>query len=217
MHGEDTKVALEGWLRRATRGLAAASAAKVRAEIQDHYDQARESAVQGGATCDDAARAAFEALGDARQANCQYRLVMLTAAESRALRESAWESQAVCARRTVRRGLALLPVALLVAALAAFHFEQDGAARILCTGSAVFAVLLAPLFLPVFTPVRARFYRAAKWFAMAGFLVVILGSHTLEWTWLLASCMTPGLWIEWTRASLRRKIPVAQWPRHLYL
>ena len=58
---------LDQWLSDATRGLSAESAARVREEIQQHYDSACEA---GGD--------AIAGLGDARAANRAYRKVLLT-------------------------------------------------------------------------------------------------------------------------------------------
>ena len=65
---------LEQWLSDATRGLSAESAAQVRAEIEQHYDSAREA---GGDAAD-----AMRALGDPRAANRAYRKVLLTEQEA---------------------------------------------------------------------------------------------------------------------------------------
>ncbi len=60
---------LDLWLQRATSGLSNGSAAQVRAEIQEHYESAREAAILGGASAGDADRMALSALGDAKIAN----------------------------------------------------------------------------------------------------------------------------------------------------
>ena len=65
---------LERWLSDATRGLSAESAALVRAEIQQHYDSAREA---GSDAAD-----VIAALGDPRAANRAYRKVLLTEREA---------------------------------------------------------------------------------------------------------------------------------------
>ena len=62
---------LEQWLSDATRGLSTESAARVREEIQQHYDSACEAG-------DDA----LAALGDPRYANRAYRKVLLTEQEA---------------------------------------------------------------------------------------------------------------------------------------
>ena len=87
---------LDSWLNQATRPLSRDSAAQVRAEIQQHYELAREAAMGHGATVDAADQQAIAALGDARTANCQYRKVLLTAAEARILRQGNWEARAIC-------------------------------------------------------------------------------------------------------------------------
>ena len=63
---------LDRWLEQATRRLSKGSAAQVRTEIQEHYQSAREDAISGGASQDEANRMALIALGDAKTANKQY-------------------------------------------------------------------------------------------------------------------------------------------------
>jgi len=65
----------ERWLSDATRGLSAESAARVREEIQEHYDSAREAGGDSGIN-------AIEALGNPRTANRAYRKVLLTEQEA---------------------------------------------------------------------------------------------------------------------------------------
>ena len=48
-------------------------------------------------------------------------------------------------------------------------------------------------------------------------LALPFGPNTLKWSWLLISCLWPVFWVEWTRASIRRKLQVADWPKQLYL
>ena len=54
---------------------------------------------------------------------------------------------------------------------------------------------------------------------MTAALVLVLGPEDLKlkWSWLLFSCLWPLAISEWTRASIRRKLPIAAWPKHLYL
>jgi hypothetical protein len=56
-----------------------------------------------------------------------------------------------------------------------------------------------------------------KWLAVAGALGLVFGPDWLKWSWLLLSCVWILGWIEWTRISIRRKLPVAEWPKQLYL
>ena len=87
---------LDQWLADATRGLSAESAARVREEIQQHYDSACEA---GGD--------ALAALGNPRAANRAYRKVLLTEQE-------AMMAPALTQRKRSHRGV-LLSSALLVA------------------------------------------------------------------------------------------------------
>lgn len=81
---------LDRWLEQATRRLSKDSAAQVRTEIQEHYQSAREAAISGGASQDEANRMALIALGDAKTANKQYLRVLLTASESGTLSKTWW-------------------------------------------------------------------------------------------------------------------------------
>jgi uncharacterized membrane protein HdeD (DUF308 family) len=86
---------LDRWLEQATRRLSKDSAAQVRAEIQEHYQSAREAALSGGASQDEANRMALIALGDAKTANKHYLRVLLTASESGTLSKT-WSLLALC-------------------------------------------------------------------------------------------------------------------------
>ena len=77
-------------------------------------------------------------------------------------------------------------------------------------------LFLAP-FLPIYTRSRGRIFRAVKWIVLTGLLGFAFGSQGLKGSWLIASSIWPMLWIEWTRISLRRKLPIEQWPKQLYL
>jgi hypothetical protein len=208
---------LETWLKQATRRLSRDSAAQVRNEILDHYDSAREARMSGGSTADEADRLAVAALGNAKAANRQYRSVLLTSAEARMLRESAWEARAVCSRGWLKWRLPAMPVAALLAATALFFTGAIGVAGVLLVGGIGIGLLFAAPFLPLHTPSRGRAFRFVKWVVLLGILGFAFGPDALKWSWLLASCIWPMAWIEWTRASIRRKLPVAKWPKHLYL
>ena len=75
----------------------------------------------------------------------------------------------------------------------------------------------AALVLPIYTPARARVFRRVKWIVIAGALALVYGQEAYNWSWLVISCLGPIAWTEWTRASIRRKLPIAAWPKHLYL
>jgi hypothetical protein len=208
---------LDSWLNRATRHLSKDSLAQVRTEIQEHYESAREAAIGSGATADEADRLALADLGDAKAANRQYRRVVLTSAEARMLREGGWEARAVCSRPWLKRLLLAMPVAALFAAAALFLTGSITVAWALLVGGIGIGLLVAAPFLPVYTPSRGRIFRVVKWVVLLSMFGLAFGPDTLKWSWLLFSCLWPMGWIERTRGSIRRKLPVAEWPRHLYL
>jgi hypothetical protein len=204
---------LDGWLNQATRHLSSDSAAQVRTEIREHYESALETAVAGGATAREADSCAVAALGDAKTANRQYRKVLLTSSEARMLRNAKRESRAVCSRPWLKWSFRAMPIAALLAAVALFRAaEISQACAVVLIG-----LLSASPFLPVYTPARGRVFRCVKWAAIIGIYGLAFGPNTLHWSWLLFSCLWPIFWIEWTRASIRRKLPIEKWPRALYL
>ena len=208
---------LDNWLEEATRRLSKASIARVRTEIQEHYESAREAAMSGGASADEADRLALAALGDAKLSNRQYRKVLLTSAEARMLRDGNWEARTVCSRPWLRWMLLAISAAALLAAIALFVTgATTGAWAMVVVGTGTGLLFAAP-FLPIYTPVRGRVFRCVKWVGLAGGLVLAFGPDALKWSWLLLSCLWPVAWIEWTRVSIRRKLPVAEWPKQLYL
>jgi hypothetical protein len=208
---------LETWLKQATRQLSRDSAAQVRTEIQEHYESAREAAMSGGSTTAQADRSAVTALGNAKTANCQYRRVLLTSVEARMLREGNWEARAVCSRPWLKWMLLAMPVAALMAAIACFLAGAIGMARVLLVGGIPIGLLLTAPFLPLYTPSRGRVFRVVKWVVLIGALGLAFGPDALKWSWLLISCLWLVARIEWTRVSIRRKLPVAEWPKQLYL
>lgn len=56
-----------------------------------------------------------------------------------------------------------------------------------------------------------------KWVVLAAMPLLAFGPDTLTFSWLVIAFLWPVAWVEWTRISIRRKLPVAQWPKHLYL
>jgi hypothetical protein len=208
--------ALETWLQDATRCLSKDSAARVRSEIQEHYESALEAAAGNGASAKEADQMAIAALGDAKLANRQYRRVLLTSKEARMLQAGSREALFVCSRR---RGSLLLVTALtaLPATGGAFLAGFTAVACALLVVAIGTGFVIAAPILPVYTPLRARFFRCAKWAVMLGAVGFAFGPNVLKWSWLLFSCLWPLVWTEWTRFSIRRKLPVSEWPRHLYL
>jgi hypothetical protein len=208
---------LDSWLKQATRRLSRASTAQVRAEIQEHYESAREAALSAGATTDDADRQAIAALGDARTANCQYRKVLLTSTEARMLRQGNWEARAICSRAWLKQTFVASSFAALIAAEIFFLRGATETARILLTAGLGMGIMFAAPMFPVYTPSRSRIYRAAKWLAIVAMIALAFGSDALKLSWLLISCLWVFFHIEQTRASIRRKLRVADWPKQLYL
>lgn len=208
---------LDGWLAKATRQLSRDSSAQVRAEIHEHYESARDAAISDGTNADEADRLALIALGDPKTANCQYRKVMLTSSEARILREANWEARAVCSRPWLKWMLLSIPGVALMAASVLFSTGSIALAQTLLVGGIVTAIGFAGPFLPVYTPSRSRMYRGIKLAALMATLVLAFWPDVLKWSWLLFSCLWVLIWIEWTRVSIRRKLPVAQWPKQLYL
>ena len=208
---------LDSWLKQATRHLSKDSAAQVRTEIQEHYESGRDAAISGGATTEAADRLALAALGDAKTANRQYRQVLLTSAEARMLRNGNWEARVVCSRPWLKWLVLGVPVAAVLAATTLFLAGAVAVARVLLIGGIGMSPLFVALLLPVYTPSRGRVFRCVKWVAMIGALVLAFGPDALKLSWLPISCLWPVAWIEWTRASVRRKLPVEKWPKQLYL
>jgi len=74
-----------------------------------------------------------------------------------------------------------------------------------------------PRMLPVYTPVRSRYYRLVKWIclAVAAILPLVIGARA---PWTGAAFLGFFFWMfETKRISLRRKLPIEEWPRELYL
>jgi hypothetical protein len=208
---------LESWLQQATRCLSKESATQVRIEIREHYDAAREAAIGDGATAEEANRFAVTGLGEAKAANRQYRKVLLTSTEARLLGTGNWEARTICSTPWLKWLLAALPVGAVLAAIALFLTGAIEAARTLFLGGIATGVFFAAPFLPVYTPWRGRVFRVAKWTALIIVFQLAFAPDPLKWFWLLASCFWIPAWVEWTRFSIRRKIPVAKWPKQLYL
>ena len=225
-----TMTALDTWLARATRQLSVDSAAQVRAEIAQHYESSREAAIATGASAGEADRSALAALGDPKAANCQYRRVLLTRTEARLLASSGREARFFCAT-PLRKGLLVaIPAIAAICAAAAyatatlsapFASTANATAALIARGSLVAAILTGIFFavplLPIYTPMRARIYRAAKWIAITAVVLILVDGDRLTATWLFLSCFWVIAYTEAQRMSIRRKIPAANWPKHLYL
>ena len=205
------------WLRHATRHLAGEAASRVRAEITEHFEASCEAAQAAGATQAEAARQALSALGDPHLANCGYRGVLLTNEEARVLREGSREARAICSRASIKPALVAVYLLLLATAAAfALAGRRDYATDALLAAFGSSPLVGAP-FLRIDTPARGLLYRIAKWIAIGTATILIFGPNAWRYSWLLVSCLGPLAVTEITRASIRRKLPVQSWPRHLYL
>ena len=203
---------LELWLNHATRCLSAESSAQVRSEIHEHYASAVAVSLANGFSDEQAAQSAVASLGDAREANRQYRRVLLTSAEARMLRSSNREARAFCARPWLRWLLGILPASALVGSFAFALKDKDATAWSLFAGAAALTMVLFASYLPIYTVARSRIFRAVKW----AVLICVMAT-CYRWPWLFFACLWPIAHIEWMRISMRRKLPVTQWPKQLYL
>ena len=205
--------ALTSWIDRASCGLSAASRDQVRNEILEHYESAIENLLAGGVIPEEAEQAAVASLGDAQATNREYRQVLLTKAEARLLSQGNWEARTFCSFRLRQRVFPVLG-AVFAAVIAAFAYGNVYVASQVLLG-ALF-VFAAP-FLPIYTKTRSRVVRCLKWTWLASVLVLAFWPDILKFSWMLAGCAWPLVWIEWMRASIRRKLPVDRWPKQLYL
>jgi hypothetical protein len=206
---------LDTWLAKATDGLSAESAAQVRAEIGEHYQSAHQAAVNLGASPREADVMAVAALGDAKSANRQYRRVLLTLREAKLLEAMNVErgAPAVGPHPTLARWAARILMAEAVAGLL-FAAAKDHAWSYFAMALA--GMWVASRFAPVRTPSRSRVYRVAKWAALLGAVTLVGWYGSGPWWVGMGALVAAGYW-EYVRMSIRRKLPVAQWPRRLFL
>ena len=208
---------LQGWLQEATRCLSRDAAAKVEQEIGEHFEASRDAAVLNGATEAEAERAALAALGNAGKANRQYRDVLLTKDDAGTLRQGNREAKFFCANRRVWLALASLPGLALLAAAGLTYAGHADLARVLVAGGIAISFMFVVPRLPIYTASRSRVVRVAKWTLLAALPVLAFGRDALSYSWLVFSTWWVIGWIEWRRAELRRKLPITQWPKQLYL
>jgi hypothetical protein len=209
-----SKTILEAWLRRATCGLSIGSSAQVRSEIEDHYEAAREEALGHGATPEEADHIAVASLGDARVAGRQYRQVLLTSSEAGMLSEARWETRLLC---PLFRWMTMIPVAMLTVAIWFFATGNADLGVLLTVGAVGPGLLVVSPLLPIHTPAQGRVFRGLRWAWLAAVLIVAAWPDLRRQWWLIATCAISLSLVEWTLFSLRRKLPVAKWPRLLYL
>jgi hypothetical protein len=209
---------INDWIDVAARGLAKDPRARVREETLAHYESAREEGLRQGTSEQEADAAALASLGNARTANRQYKKVHLTERESTLIRCDELLVRAIQARPY----LLLIPLLLLCAAVAAVTIQPEQVTVMAVIGMVGISFeLCVPFLISINTRPRGYVYRAIR---LAWPAVIIALPHVYEGTgdaWLLfVATALPIVWvfgtIEWTRASARRKLPQADWPRSLY-
>ena len=110
-----------------------------------------------------------------------------------------------------------MPAGAVLAGLGFYVAGATAVAQVLLVGGLGTGMLFSATFLPVYTPDRGRVFRLVKWTVLARILVLAFWPMMLQWSWLLFSCAWPMAWAEWSRASIRRKLPIEKWPKQLYL
>jgi hypothetical protein len=203
--------ALEQWLDVATSGLCESAAERVRAEISEHYLSAIESAGEGDCDSADVERRAVASLGDAKAANRQYRRVLLTKREDALLREL---------RKSTSLGYHV--VGVLILATMAIYAISVGTTQFnfLFAAVAIKAVLTA---IPISTIRAGRVVRILRWgneavFYAMWFATMVARSQAV---FVLAAAFLPMplavMYREYKLSIIRRKLPVGQWPRRLWI
>ena len=210
------------WLKRVTRGLSQEAKNQVRREIEDHYLSVRDAALAQGAAPDQADRHALAALGDAETANIRYRSVLLTKEEAKMLRRVKRDGEFFRCRPALVRAFRLGPFLLLCVSAAAYAINAENLARIMLAATLGVGMIFSVPTFSIYTPARSQVYRYAKWpvVLMAVWLangrsfhhwfgITLIGLAVFGWA--------DWVWTDWVCASLRKKLPVEQWPKMLYL
>ena len=208
---------LDNWLNQAVRHLSKESAETVRREIQEHYEATLESALSSGIDSQQANLIAVQALGDPCVANRQYRRVLLTSSEAKVLRQSNAESQMICSNKWAKWMMLSAPGTLLLLSASFLGMHRFDLARGMLVLGALMAIFFVPPFLPIYTVSRGRVYRAIKLVVLIGGVLVLFGMDSRNGLWLASCCFFPVFLTEWKRMMIRRKLPIGQWPRQLYL
>ena len=208
---------LDRWLNQAVKGLSKDSEDTVRREIQEHYEAAREAALSSDVDAEQADRVAVQALGDPCIANQQYRKVLLTKSEAAVLRNSISESRMICSNGWAKWILLSAPGTLLLISTICLAAHMPSLARGVLVLGALMAIFFIAPFMPLYSVSRGRIYRVIKWAVMIGGVFALFGKDGWNWAWLNACCFYPVLYVEWKRMMIRRKLPISEWPKQLYL
>ena len=186
---------LDQWLSEATKGLSAESTARVREEIQQHYDSAREA----GGDADDVMRA----LGDPGTANRAYRKVLLTEREA---------LMAPVLTQPKRPGLSRILVgSALLGTLVWLQTGKPLGPGVQPITIVIFCTVPLRWFLPLTTLERSRIY-----FYVHGLRsIVVVGLAWWYQGWmgallLAALCFTSDYFVWYRRVLLFRKLAAGQ-------
>ncbi len=210
---------INDWIGVAACGLEKDAWVRVREESYAHYESAREESLRQGASEEHANSAALASLGNARAANKQYKTIHLTEWENKLMRQDECATMALGKRPY----FLIVPLALLCGAVAAFAINPGPLTLLLLVGAAglcfVFGV---PFLIPINTPLRGIIYRTIRVTWLVAIIWFAYGIDGRRESWAMFFSMgVPVLWViawlEWSRASARRKLPRAEWPRSLYL
>jgi lipopolysaccharide export LptBFGC system permease protein LptF len=210
---------INAWIDVATCGLAKDAWVRVREETYTHYESAREESSVKGASEQQAREAALASLGNARAANKQYKGIHLTAWENKLMRQDECAARALHARPY----LWIVPVLLVCAAVAAFTLRPERTTLTLLVGAiGLCFVFGVPFMIPINTRVRGNIYRTIRLTWLVAIMWLAYGAEGPGGSWAMFFTMGGPIlwmiaWMEWSRASARKKLPVAEWPRSLYL
>ena len=207
---------LQVWLKRVTRGLSREAAHQVRHEIEDHYLSARDAALEQGAAPDQADRQALAALGDAEIANMRYRSVLLTKEEAKMLRGVKRDGEFFRCRPELGRAFRLGPCLLLCVAAAAYAMDAPNLARIMLAATLGLGMIFTVPTFSIYTPARSKVYRHAKG-PVVLLALWLANGPSFHWLGITLIGLAVFGWTELVCASLRKKLPVEQWPYMLYL
>jgi len=195
---------LEEWLSAATRGLSESAAARVRDEIGEHYLSATEAA-QAVVDPLDVEREVVAALGDAKTANREYRRVLLTKDEAGLL-----SNMTSVRRKRWGAVISLAAVAVLLSGATGY------------TKSLIMTIVIEEVSRAISTASRRAGWivRVVRWSVLA--LALIVGTmaafHDMKgYVPGMAWWVLWAIYYEYKLFVIRRKLPVEQWPRRLWV
>jgi len=209
---------INDWIGVAACGLSKDAWVRVREETYAHYESAREESLREGASEEHANAAALSSLGNARTANKQYKKIHLTEWENKLMRQDECSTRALGKRPY----LLIVPLILMCAAVAGFAINPGQATLLLLAGAAGLCFVFgAPFLVPINTPLKGLIYRTIRLTWLVAMIWFAYGIDGRSESWAMFFSMgVPVLWIltwlEWSRASTRRKLPISEWPRSLY-